>query len=954
MRAFDIESNQILAAISDATELSGNGVMILQPDGQILSVNQSLILQLGYPKEDFPLKTIFEVNPSMSLRAWKKLWKRMEMENPVSLESEHITQDESIFPVQWNTAIIQVGTEKAAMVSAQNLMKTNRYEELLELTTRIAGIGSWEWDLVSNEFFFNDEMYRLLELPPKPAITETTLQDFITTGLSKQDLKIYNEKMTAAVEEGTPFEFDYSFEMKGQHKNFNLHAHPVVLEDETIKIYGTLQDLANISKRTDDMYFMKFSIDYARDMIFWLNSESDIIYINQTACEKLGYKFEQLNGQSIKFIDKDYDADLELFWKQLKKEKSIDFESTHYTKDGTTIPVSVSTNYINYRGKEFNCAFVRDLSKKRERDEILKMSKNTLDNAVDIIFWAKEDGTFRYFNETFVKRMGYTREEIEKMKVLDFVHRGNEERYRKGWERLKKEHFYKDVYREMITKDGEIFPAEMTISMIQSAGQYFSSTILRDITERKRLNELAIMSKSTLDHSMDMIFWLNSDGTFRYFNNAFVEKVEYQRNQIEKFKIFEFFEDSNIEIFNKGWEKLKNGAKIQGMDRTLKTKSGQIIPCEMNISMVKFEKEEFTVTVLRDITERKRKEGEISRQFDKIQHLQVATAAENIALREEIELEFNFSNIITRDPNYKRVLRQVEQVADTDATVLIMGETGTGKELLARAIHQLSEREELPMVKVNCGALPENLIESELFGHEKGSFTGAYQQKIGKFERADKGTIFLDEIGELPLDLQAKLLRVLQEGEFERVGGTKLINIDVRIIAATNRNLEEEVANGTFREDLYYRLNVFPIYNIPLRERREDIPVLINHFAKKYAKKINKEILEISPSSLNKLIAYDFLGNVRELENLVERAVILSKGKTLSFDLSLTKKTSLKSSKFLSMEEMQKKHIIDALERTKGKVSGDLGAAELLGMNDKTLTSRMKKLNIDKRDYLKK
>jgi len=211
----------------------------------------------------------------------------------------------------------------------------------------------------------------------------------------------------------------------------------------------------------------------------------------------------------------------------------------------------------------------------------------------------------------------------------------------------------------------------------------------------------------------------------------------------------------------------------------------------------------------------------------------------------------------------------------------------------------------------------------------------------------------LDEMGELPLDIQAKLLRVLQEGEIERVGGNELILTDVRIIAATNRNLEEAVKKGKFREDLFYRLNVFPIYNIPLRERREDIPILIKHFTEKYAKKINKEISEISPTSMNKLMRYDFLGNVRELENLVERAVILSKGKVLNFDLSLSSKSNTQtSSKFLTMEEMQKQHILDALLGAKGKVSGDLGAAQLLGMNDKTLTSRMKKLGMKKGDFL--
>ncbi|MFK8007569.1 MAG: sigma 54-interacting transcriptional regulator [Saprospiraceae bacterium] len=953
MKKFDVESNRTLAAMCDASEAGQEGVIWLQKDGQILSINDLLVDELGYTDPNVIPATIFEINPSLSLLAWRKLWKRMLTEPKIILDSEHITADESIYPVKIEGTLIEVEEEMYGMLVSQNLMEANRFKELFEFTSKIAGIGSWEWDLVKNEFFFNDEMYHLLELPAKTEINQNTLEELITKGFSENDLKSYDEKIKAAIQNGTPFELEYSFEINGQYKNFNLHAHPVVLEGETIKIYGTLQNLNNISKRTDDMYFTKYSMDYARDMIYWISEAGIITYVNQTACEKLNYSPDEILGQDIKFIDKDADIDHKEVWKILKEEKSVEFEANHYTKQGEPIPVSITTNYINYRGKEFNCAFVRDFSKKKQIDEIIKMSKATLDNAIDIIFWVNEDGSFKYFNNSFVKRMGYARKEIEEMNVLDFIHNADSHRYKKGWKALKKEKFYNNVHREMITKSGEIFPAEMTISMIKVGGKYFSSTILRDISERKSLSELAVISKHTLDQAVEMIFWTNEDGSLRYFNSAFIEKIGYSHVQIKELRIFDFFENSNLEVFQKGWEKLRDGAKINGLDRELKTKNGQIIPCEMNITMVKFADEEFSVTILRDVTERKRKENEITRQLNEIQYLQEATAAENIALKEKISLESNFGNIITRDPNYKRVLRQVEQVADTDATVLILGETGTGKELLARAIYQLSERADLPMVKVNCGALPENLIESELFGHERGAFTGAHQQKIGKFERADKGTIFLDEIGELPLDLQAKLLRVLQEGEIERVGGTKLLKIDVRIIAATNRNLIDEVGKGTFREDLYYRLNVFPINNIPLRERREDIPVLIKHFAQKYSKKINKEILEISPRSLKKLMAYDFLGNVRELENLVERAVILSRGKVLNFDLSLTKKTNIKSSRFLSMEEMQKKHIIDALERTNGKVSGDLGAAELLKMNGKTLTSRMRKLGINKRDYLK-
>jgi formate hydrogenlyase transcriptional activator len=323
--------------------------------------------------------------------------------------------------------------------------------------------------------------------------------------------------------------------------------------------------------------------------------------------------------------------------------------------------------------------------------------------------------------------------------------------------------------------------------------------------------------------------------------------------------------------------------------------------------------------------------------------------AENTYLRDEIKETGGFGEIVTQSPAFTPILRKVEQVAPTPTTVLILGESGTGKELLARAIHQRSPRKNQPMIKVNCAALPPNLFESELFGHEKGSFTGAVNQKIGRFELANKGTIFLDEIGEMPLDLQVKLLRVLQEGEFERVGGTKTINVQVRVIAATNRDLETEVQAGNFRADLYYRLNVFPIRSLPLRDRKDDIPVLVRHFCDKHGPAMNRRIEQIPTSVINTLMAYNWPGNVRELENIVERALIGSPGRQLELGDSpgLDRNSALaRSVSPRTLEECEREHIISVLEQTKWKVSGENGAARILDIIPTTLESKMKKLGI--------
>lgn len=324
---------------------------------------------------------------------------------------------------------------------------------------------------------------------------------------------------------------------------------------------------------------------------------------------------------------------------------------------------------------------------------------------------------------------------------------------------------------------------------------------------------------------------------------------------------------------------------------------------------------------------------------------------ENIYLRNEIDLVFNYEEMVYGSEAFSNVLTEIEKVAPTNATVLLTGESGTGKELLARAVHNTSLRNSKPLIKVNCSAIPRELIESELFGHKKGSFTGAYSDKIGKFELADGGTLFLDEIGELPLDMQPKILRFLQEGEIEVVGGTGMKKLDVRVIAATNRNLKEEIKKKQFREDLYFRLNVFPIAVPALRDRKDDIPLLVEHFVDKFNKAYSKNIKYISDEAMAQLIAYNWPGNIRELENLIERASILSANETLiipGFESKVQKSKSSISSKNLSLDFVQRQHILRVLEQCNWKISGNNGAATLLGLKPSTLRDKMTKLDITK------
>ncbi|TMA26460.1 MAG: GAF domain-containing protein [Deltaproteobacteria bacterium] len=330
--------------------------------------------------------------------------------------------------------------------------------------------------------------------------------------------------------------------------------------------------------------------------------------------------------------------------------------------------------------------------------------------------------------------------------------------------------------------------------------------------------------------------------------------------------------------------------------------------------------------------------------FAEIAALKDRIAAENVYLQEEIRTGRNFEDLIGEAPAFRRVLETVETVAPTESTALIRGETGTGKELIARAIHERSERKDRAFAKVNCAAIPTGLLESELFGHERGAFTGAIAQRVGRFELAHRGTLFLDEVGDIPIDLQPKLLRVLQEREFERLGSTRTVHVDVRLVAATNRDLEEMVEAGTFRRDLYYRLNVFPIQLPPLRERRDDIPHLVRYLTHRLARQIHKRIDSIAADAMAALTAYHWPGNVRELENVIERAVILTRGHVLQVPLADLRAPAPAGEG--TLEAAEREAILRALGEARWVIGGAEGAAARLGMKRTTLQSRMRKLAI--------
>jgi len=946
-------TTQTLSVYIDALEISNRGGILLNDKGTVIGVNSTFAEQIGYEKTDCTDKMIFEINPHLSIMAWRKLWKQLLKEKQVFFEAEHLTANDELFPVKVRWELLEIENHYYACGIVEDLITSSRFEDLLNIASEISRVAAWEWDLIRQEFFFAPQFNKLFNLPEKFELDIDTIQSFIGNMLDAQSSDQLLANFKNSIKTGSPFKLELDLKQKESHglTSVNITAQPLQIEERTVKIFGTVQDLSSISGRTEDMYLAQFCMDYAPDCIIWVDNQGEIIYANYAAI--LTYDFDSvddLKNQQIFKIEPTLNVEnYKDHWQDLEDRGMMELESTHHKKGGATFPVWVSLNLIRYQGKSFNCVFIKDLTDQKAEEQRLKINQYAVDKAEEMVFWLNKEGQYLYVNEKVGSTLKYERSELLNFHVWDTDTEVTKERWQELWPKIVENKFL-ELESNHRTSEGEIIPVRVSANYVEYEGEAICCAFVRNLKYKKDSDEQIKLSMTTLESASDMIFWIDETAKIFYANQEATENLGYAKKNLIGLKLFKISQQIDKSDWAEFWRNIKEKKHLT-YDSLMRKKIGKVFPVEMTLNYVLHEEKEMISLFAKDITERKAAELKLELAYDEIKQLKEEMEEENTILKDEIKLEYNFNNIISTSESYKQVLKKVEQVADSEATVLILGETGTGKELLARAVHQLSDRAEKSMIKVNCGALPANLIESELFGHEKGAFTGAYQAKKGRFELAHKGTIFLDEIGELPIDLQAKLLRVLQEGEFEKLGGEKTIKVDVRVIAATNRDLEQKVEEKVFREDLFYRLNVFPIVNIPLRERKDDIQPLVRYFVDKFSKKMGKKILEIPERAIKKLEAYSFPGNVRELENIIERAIILSTNDILTLDTTLFRAANSKGNVFKSLEENQKSHIIDALHRTNGRISGSKGAASLLQINDKTLVSRMKKLGITKEDY---
>jgi len=742
-------------------------------------------------------------------------------------------------------------------------------------------------------------------------------------------------------------------------------------------------------------------LESAPDAMVIVDGGGRIAFINSQAERMFGYSHSELLGQPVEVLTPESVRHAHVRHRAeytaapRTREMGSGLELRGRRKDGSTFPVEISLSPLQEADGRFFVSAIRDITERRQIQEALRLSEERFRRLVAevrdyAIFLLDPQGYIRTWNEGAERIKGYRADEVIGKHFSMFFPSEEVERGRPAAElaeAAKEGRAEDEGWR--IRKDGSRFWASIVITALHDEnGKLLGFTkVTRDITERKRVREAFLLEvTNALLSNLDITKLLGAIGLcvrqVKEFDYATLALYDAETKML---RVQPVGAGPGNEPFPPGMLIPITGSPngwsyVSGKPLLLKGLPGEQFPFQIPEHVVQASvKSGCWVPLigragpLGTLNLFSRKPGAFSEDdlpgllqlgaqvavaldnalaYQRLADLNARLAKEKLYLEDELRTSASFEEIIGNSNALKRVLKQIETVAPTESTVLILGETGTGKERLARAVHDLSPRRAGPFVKVNCASVPAGLLESELFGHEKGAFTGAIAQRIGRFELAHQGTLFLDEVGEIPLELQPKLLRVLQEKQFERLGNSRTMTTDVRIVAATNRDLGKLLASGQFRSDLYYRLSVFPVLVPPLRERAEDIPLLVHYFLSKFSKIMGRNIESVPPDTMQALVRYPWPGNVRELEHLVERAVILSPGPELRIPLTeLAYGDEVIPKASSTLHDMEREHIIRILRETHGKIGGPGGAAERLGMNRTTLNSRMQKLGISRKDF---
>lgn len=734
----------------------------------------------------------------------------------------------------------------------------------------------------------------------------------------------------------------------------------------------------------------------APDGVVVTDAEGVITRVNAQTEKMFGYERSELQGQTIELLVPDRSRELHVQHRQgyqadpHMRPMGTGLELYAKRKDGTEFPVEIMLSPVKSDEGLVVLAVIRDITKRRRAEEALRTSEqqlqSILDNSATVIFLKDIAGRYVRVNRRFAAVLGIDNEHARGKTDYDLFPKDIAEKLRANDQKVLKSGTAMEFEQVLKQVDGMHTYISVKVPLFDSAGKLYAlAGVSTDITDRKKAEEALLLEVSSV-----LLSHLDIRELFGAISATLRQVMPHE------YATLGLYEPESKELRLMSLEQLQTETTLQRemlspsqtslAGRVMNSRQPLVVNDVVNsshnleairrLAAVGIKSACFLPLIIQDrvfgtlnlVSRREaafqQKEVKLLNQvadhvavalnnaltFRQVAQLKERLAEEKLYLEDEIRTEYHFEEIIGESTALKRVLKQVETVGPTNATVLILGETGTGKELVARAIHDLSSRRDRTFIKLNCAAIPTGLLESELFGHEKGAFTGAISQKIGRLELAHQGTLFLDEVGDIPLELQPKLLRALQEKEFERLGSTRTIPVDVRLIAATNRDLAKMVSTHQFRSDLYYRLRVFPITVPPLRERAEDIPILVRYFAQKHAERMHKNIEIIPPETMEALIHWHWPGNVRELENIIERAVILSPGPVLRVPLAELNPVGDETAGSSTLEDTEREHIIRVLRETRGVIGGPHGAAARLGLKRTTLNSKMRKLGITREE----
>ncbi len=913
-------------------------VVLIDSDDRILRVNLKFTRVFGYAQEEACGRLINElIVPEELLVEGEEFTRRGLREERVDVETVRKRKDGSCVHVSMVSGPFSVaGSRIAQLIIYRDITERKRAEQKLREgeahlreAQRLSRTGSFSWRVATEEINWSEQLYRIFELDERLPVTI----ERIASRIHPDDLPLLQDRLERARNAPSDFEYRHRLLMPDQSvKHIRFFAHPTRDKYGRLEYIGAAQDVTDLLTITDAVPIG----------ISVLSPDGTTLYMNQLALDRVGVTHPD-------------DLDRILDERRMGLSKGVPFE----------LEIRLLPRNGEYRWhlsqynplKDESGRIIRwyvtaiDIDDRKRAEQALQRTQFYLSEGQRLAHtgsWAFNAAGFDYWSSELFQVYGLdprgkppTVEEY-----LDLVHPEDREFMQQGIQKMLADHLGFDFMKRIVRPDGKIRHIRCVgLPVVDgTAFEGFVGTGM-DVTEQEQLMQKLRQSEHDLrtitDTIRQSIVVLAPDGSTVYANRVALDRTGASIGEVnDKGFLARVFHPDDAERLRE--------------ERTVGLLEG--LPFELEMRVLMKSREYRWQLVQYDPL--KDDEGRVIRWYvtatdiDDRKRTEERLRNENIVLREEIDRTSMFEEVVGSSRPMRQVVKQVEKVAPSDSTVLILGETGTGKELVARALHRRSKRATRVFVRVNCAAIPQSLIASELFGHEKGAFTGALQRRLGRFEAADGGTIFLDEIGELPMETQISLLRVLQEREFERVGSNHSVKVDVRLIAATNRDLPAAVAKGIFRQDLYYRLNVFPIAVPPLRERAEDIPLLVQYFIGRFAKAAGKNIRNIDKQTLEQLRAYHWHGNIRELQNVVERAVILSEGDTFAVDaswLKLEPTDSERPQKGLSALADQEIEMIEAaLAESHGRIAGPSGAAAKLGIPRQTLESKIKRLGIDR------